>query len=91
LVTKGETWVRGKSAAWDEYTHITICKIDNNKDLLYSTENSPQYSVITYHGKESIKVCTDTHTHTHIHIAELAVHWKPTQNCKSDQTLTILE
>ena len=57
--------MRGKSAAWDEYTHITICKIDN-KDLLYSTGNSPQYSVMTYPGKESIKVCTDTHTHTYI-------------------------
>ena len=89
MVTKGETWVRGKSAAWDEYTHKTICKIVNNKDLLYSTGNS-QYSVITYHGKESIKVCTDTHTHTDTHIAELAVHQKPTQNCKSSQILTIL-
>ena len=26
-----------------------------NKDLLYSTENSIQYSVITYMGKESKK------------------------------------
>ena len=30
-------------------------KTDNQQDLLYSTENSTQYSVITYMGKESEK------------------------------------
>ena len=32
-----------------------IYKIDKNKDLLYSTGNSTQYSVITYMRKESEK------------------------------------
>ena len=32
-----------------------------NKDLLYNTRNSTQYSVIAYMGKES-------ETHTHIYI-----------------------
>ena len=36
------------------YTLLYIKKIIN-KDLLYSTENSTQYSVITYVGKESEK------------------------------------
>ena len=35
------------------YTLLYIKQI--NKDLLYSTENSIQYSVITYMGKESKK------------------------------------
>ena len=30
----------------------------NNKDLLYSTGNSPQYYVITYMGKDSEKEWT---------------------------------
>ena len=37
--------------------HTTIYKIDNNKDLLYSTGNYIQYLVITYNGKESEKEC----------------------------------
>ena len=36
------------------HTHTHIYKIDN-KDLLYSTGNSPQYSVMTYMGKEPKK------------------------------------
>ena len=43
--TKGETWgrvSRGRrnSGAWDEHTHTTICKIDNQQDLLCSIGNS---------------------------------------------------
>ena len=38
----------------DEHTHTTIFKIIN-KNLLDSTGNSTQYSVITYMGKESEK------------------------------------
>ena len=34
------------------HTHTTICKIDNQEDLLYSTGNAVQYFVITYMGKE---------------------------------------
>ena len=55
MVTKGETWGRDKSGDWDEHTHTTIYKIDNQQGLLYSTENSTQYSVITYMRKESKK------------------------------------
>ena len=39
MVTKEEVWWArwggDKSGAWDEHTHTTIYKIDNNKDLLY--------------------------------------------------------
>ena len=32
MVTKGEMWQgSGKSEAWDEHTHTTIYKIDNQK------------------------------------------------------------
>ena len=37
------------------YTHYLYIKQIINKDLLYSTENSTQYSIITYMGKESKK------------------------------------
>ena len=37
------------------YIHTTIYKIDNHKDLLYSTRNYTQYFVISYKGKESEK------------------------------------
>ena len=47
-VTGGINWEIGI----DMYT--TIYKIDN-KDLLYSTGNSTQYSVMAYMGKESKK------------------------------------
>ena len=46
---------RNKSRAWDEYTHTTIYKTDNQQGPLYSTGNSTQYSVITYMRKESVK------------------------------------
>jgi len=38
--------------------HTTIYKIIINKDLLYSTGNSTQYSVIIYMAKESDKEWT---------------------------------
>ena len=38
----------------DIYTLLYI-KLVTNKDLLYSTGNSTQYSVMTYMGKESKK------------------------------------
>ena len=47
---------RGKSGAWDEHTHTTTYKI-TNKDLLCSTGNSTQYSVITYMKKERMNIC----------------------------------
>ena len=48
------------------------------KDLLYSTGNSTQYSVITYKGKESEKKYI-----YNIHTDHFAVHLKLTQYCKS--------
>ena len=43
-----------------------------NKDLLYRTGNSTQYSVITYMGKESANGCIYVYIHiyiyTHIYI-----------------------
>ena len=55
MVTRGE---RGLGINWeigiDIYTLLYI-KLITNKDLLYSTGNSIQYSVMTYMGKESNK------------------------------------
>ena len=56
----------GAIAFSDIYT--TIYKTDN-KDLLYSTRNCSQYSVISYMGKESekdicISLCCTTETNT---------------------------
>ena len=39
----------------EETQYGTYIKYITNKDLLYSTGNSTQYSVITYMGKESEK------------------------------------
>ena len=46
----GEKGERDKLGDWDWYTGAAIHKI-NNKDLLYSTGNSTQYSVMIYMGK----------------------------------------
>ena len=46
-----------------------------SKDLLYGTENSTQYSVITYMGKEAEK--------EYVYMAYFAVHLKLMQHCKS--------
>jgi len=50
MVIKGEMWWRRKSEAWGEHIHTTVYKTDN---LLHSTWNSTQYSVITYLTKQS--------------------------------------
>ena len=47
---------RDKLGDWDWHIHATIyIKQVTNKDLLYSTGNSTQYSVMTYKRKESKK------------------------------------
>ena len=58
--------------------HTTI-KWISNKDLLYSTGNSTQYSVVAYMGKESRKewMCI------YIWVIHFAVHLKLTQHCES--------
>ena len=54
----GYQGVRGGGINWeigiDIYTLLYIKQI-TNKNLLYSTGNSTQYSVMTYTGKESKK------------------------------------
>ena len=45
---------KDRLGVWDWYVHISIFKIID-KDLLCSTGNYIQYSVITYIGKESEK------------------------------------
>ena len=37
------------------WANILFIKYITNKDVLYSTGNATQYSVITYKGKETIK------------------------------------
>ena len=56
MVTKGETCGGGinQDLGINIYTLLYIRQI-TNKDLLYSTGNSTQYSVITYMRKESEK------------------------------------
>ena len=54
----GYQGIRGKGISWeigiDIYTLLDIKQI-TNKDLLYNTGNSTQYSVMAYMGKESKK------------------------------------
>ena len=45
---------RGQLGAWDEHTLLYIRQI-TNKDLLSSTGNSIQYSVVAFMRKESQK------------------------------------
>ena len=55
MVTQGER--RGRDTLGigiNIYTFLYIKEIIN-KDLLYSTENSTQYSVIIYTGKKNLK------------------------------------
>ena len=52
---RGNVAGRDKSGAWGEHSHTTTYNQITSKDLLYSTENSTQYSVITYMRKESVK------------------------------------
>ena len=62
MVTKGEVWVGGIYQEFGMNIHTLLyIKQIINKDLLYSTGNSTQYSVITYMGKESEKEWIDVH------------------------------
>ena len=47
LKREEEESVRDESGDWDGHIHTTTHKIGNYKDLLYSTGNSSQYSVMT--------------------------------------------
>ena len=57
----------------DMTEQLTCIKQITRKDLLYSTENSTQYFVIAYMGKES-------ETHTHIYLNCYAIHLKLKQS-----------
>ena len=50
MVTKGKGEVREKLGGWDWHIHTTIYKTDI-EELLYSTGNSTQNSVMAYLGK----------------------------------------
>ena len=56
-----------------------LVKSKTNKDLLYSTGNSTQYSVITYMGKESEKELI----YVYVYLNHFAVYPKLTQHCTS--------
>ena len=63
MVTKTETdsWLPKGEEINQEFginIHTLLYKQIINKDLVHSTENSAQYSVITYMGKESEKEWT---------------------------------
>ena len=51
----GKIWEGWTGRSWLAYAHLYNVKQIINKDLLYSTGNSTQYSVMTYVGKESEK------------------------------------
>ena len=55
LMVTEEQKGRDKLEDWDRHIYTTIYKQITNKDLLYSSGNSSQYSVMTYMGKEPKK------------------------------------
>ena len=77
MVTKGEMRGRDKSEWWNEHTHTTIYKIDNQQGILYSTVNSIQYSVIPSKRKE-----LKEWIYVYVELNHSAVHLKLTQYCK---------
>ena len=78
MVTRG--W--GGGISWeigiDIYTLLYI-KYITNKNLLYSTGNSTQYSVLAYLGKESKKEWI----YVYVYLIHFAVQQKLTQHCTS--------
>ena len=66
----------------DIYTLLCI-KYITKKNLLYSTGNSTQYSVMAYMGKESKKKKKRVAICIYIKLTHFAVHLKLTQHCKS--------
>ena len=57
MVTTGDRWGTGRDGleVWDWHMHTEAYGMTGHWDLLYSTENSTQYFVITYVGKESAR------------------------------------
>ena len=62
----------------DRYTPLYVKQI-TNKDLLYSTGNSSQYSAMTYMGKESEKEWL----YVYVKLIHFVVQQKLTQHCES--------
>jgi len=54
-VTKGDRWGGGREGlgVWDWPAQTEVYGMIGQRHLLYSAENSTQYSVIIYMGKES--------------------------------------
>ena len=81
LVTKRERAVGGIKweTGTDIYTLLYV-KWITNKDLLHSTRNSPQYSLMTQVGKKSLKesgyvcVCVCVHIKNLIHSGTAETH-----------------
>ena len=62
-----------------------------DRNLLYSTRNSTQYSIITYMGKESgkdIYIYIYAHTHIYMH-THTHIHTRSGVDCGSDHQLLI--
>ena len=55
MITKGETWMGGINQELEINIRTLSIRQITNKDLLYSSGNYTQYSVITYMRKESEK------------------------------------
>ena len=63
---------------WDWYMHTEVRGMTGQWDLLYSTENSTQYSVIIYVGKESERewICA------YVRLGHFVVQQQLSQPCK---------
>ena len=57
MITKEERYEGGKIMSLGLMYILLYINQVINKDLLFSTGNSAQYSIITYVGKESEKIC----------------------------------
>ena len=83
MVTKEERR-EGINQEFQINIYISLCiKQINNKNLLYSTGNYIQHSVITFNGKESERINKYMYVqlYTHTHSSHFAVHKKMIQNC----------
>ena len=70
MVAKGEGLEEGWTGSLELAVQTIICRMDNNKVLLYSTGNYIQYPVINHNGKE-YKKCIIYKTESLCHIAEI--------------------
>ena len=69
MVTDGEKWViRGINQEFGINIYILLYVKRINKDLLYSTGNSTQYSAITYMRKKNLKRNACIYIYTYIYI-----------------------